>query len=478
MNELKVYSSKTNVILTLIFPMFIFMLIILCFIINPITAHAEEPSSYVYNITVKQVTTKKSDSNFNITSNYNATIESDSRICAVKENYGNTYGGISFVYLNGNILDSKKILFDYEKNDNGSITKNTLNTSGIGQAWGYSENNEYIDNYSYVTNMCVFTTNDEAKNYLQTGDDTGNINKYIDMSKATYNADIPIPKLVFNSQGGYKFKIDNAVDGYYIQIKGRWYSVDDITLFKENLQWKYKYDTLLKGPLTEWVKPNDKILATAEHDLCDYNRNGYGGEAFTALLTQYGIEQRNYSGGTNALGNKLSGYTDALSSLKEIHLNNPESAFNSPEIYIRFIVVNEDKSVNYGKWCHWYSNLANAAGSSGFNLDDSDNVSGESQSFNGLTDDDLNNNEKQENPRNDSDIYTYVNSDYIKQNIEISSDIANKTGAFFELLNSMLSAMGQFPQMFKEVFMFLPPWFINFIVIAMGAIIIARFIGR
>ena len=119
MNELKVYSSKTNVILTLIFPMFIFMLIILCFIINPITAHAEEPSSYVYNITVKQVTTKKSDSNFNITSNYNATIESDSRICAVKENYGNTYGGISFVYLNGNILDSKKILFDYEKNDNG-----------------------------------------------------------------------------------------------------------------------------------------------------------------------------------------------------------------------------------------------------------------------------------------------------------------------------------------------------------------------
>lgn len=354
-------------------------------------------------------------------------------------------------------------------------------TNNIGNEAQYKHNGNPVkkSREGFIsTSIPIFKDIESYDKYIQNGDDSGQINKPIDFSSATYNSKIPIPKLVFNSKGGYKFSIANAVDGYYIQIKGRWYTVDDITLFKENLQWKYKYDTLLKGSLTEWVEPNEKILASAEHELCDYNCNGYGGDAFKALIASYPIDNRTYSGGKNALGDKISGYTDALTSLKDLHLKNPESAFNSPEIYIRFIVVNDDNSVQYGKWCHWYSNLANASGSSGFNLDDSDNVSGESQSYNGLTDDELNNNEQQENPRNDSDIYTYVNSDYIKQNIEISSDIANKTGAFFELLNSMFSAMGQFPQMFKDVFMFLPPWFINFIIISMGAIIIARFIGR
>ena len=496
MNELKVYKPKTNLIITLIYPLLFIIFIVLYLLANPITAHAAELDS---NIVITQTGSQiiKNKDNGNITNEYHYDFQYTYHIS--KYDYvfviDDTYESLGIVvpvshlyyYNNGKLIEyTGTVNCDYTE-----ITTGTQNTNNHGTAQrnisftnSYSVIRDYTADYTesitmnYVTNALVFGTKESAIAYFETGDTSGQVNKTIDMSTATYNSNIPAPKLVFNSKGGYKFSIDNAVDGYYIQMKGRWYTVDDITLYKENLQWKYKYDTLLKGTLTEWVKPNDKILATAEHDLCDYNRKGYGGEAFTALIAQYDIEQRKYSGGTNSLGDKITGYTDALSNLKELHLNNPESAFNSPEIYIRFIVVNNDNSVQYGKWCHWYSNLANASGSTGYMLGDSDNVAGESQSFNGLTDEELNSNEQQENPRNDSDIYTYVNSDYINQNLEISSEIANKTGTFFGLLNSMTNAMGQFPQMFKDVFMFLPPWFVEFIVIAMGAIIIARFIGR
>ena len=496
MNELKVYKPKTNLIITLIYPLLFILLIFLYLLANPITVHAAESET---NIVITQTGSKiiTQNDNGNIDSEYhynNQYIYHISRynyVFVIDDTF-NTFGvkvpvSHLYYYSNGSLLKyTDNITYDYTEITSGTVNTNYTGTNTINNinlTNSYSVNHEYTADstesitMNYVTNALVFGTKESAIAYFETGDTSGQINKTIDMSTATYNDNIPAPKLVFNSKGGYKFSIDNAVDDYYIQMKGRWYTVDDITLYKENLQWKYKYDTLLKGSLTDWVEPNEKILATAEHDLCDYNRKGYGGEAFDSLLTNYPINNRTYSGGTNAFGDKISGYTDALSTLKELHLNNPESAFNSPEIYIRFIVVNND-SVQYGKWCHWYSNLANASGSTGYMLGDSDNVAGESQSYNGLTDEEFNTNEQQENPRNDSDIYTYVNSDYINQNLEISSEIANKTGTFFGLLNSMANAMGQFPQMIKDVFMFLPPWFVDFIVIAMGAIIIARFIGR
>ena len=461
-----------NILLLSSFPLICTMLLVISMPFKVSAGNSITKSNYgTYYINTRYVSDNNDVRNITYTLNCNDNTKYYALVLSQTSNTTNSYNLYTYDLIGAYSLAS--ITHSWVRIDNGEETGSGSNTG----PYTFNLYKDYKE-YSYDTILPIFDSLDSFKLYCSSGDDSGQINKPIDMSAATYNSNIPMPKLVFNSKGGYKFSIDNAVDDYYIQIKGRWYTVDDITLFKENLQWKYKYDTLLKGTLTEWVEPNDKILATAEHDLCDMNRNGYGGEAFTALLTQYGIEQRSYSGGTNSLGNKLSGYTDALSMLKEFHLNNPLSAFNSPEIYIRFFIVNADNKVEYGKWCHWYSNLANSTGSSGFNLDDSDNVSGESQSYNGLTDDELVSNEQQENPRNDSDIYTYVNSDYIKQNLEISSDIANKTGAFFELLNSMTNAMGQFPQMFKDVFMFLPPWFINFIVIAMGAIIIARFIGR
>lgn len=488
MNELKVYKPKINIILTLIYPFLFILLIVIYLFANPLKVHAVESlvlkpngvhsttvsydNGYGYRNSDTYMYTGVEDNHFYAYAYSGKTNSNDwPQVCLYEYNIGSGSNPTK-----SNISYNKSVIL---YNSEGQMSSAIYENAGSGFELWHVPNT--VNGYMYSFGLPLFNSVESMKNYCINGDKSGLISMpeiNIDMSKATYNSNIPIPKLVFNSQGGYKFNINNATDDYYIQIKGRWYTVDDITLYKEKLQWKYKYDTLLKGSLTDWVEPNEKILAKSEHDLCDMKRNGYGGEAFAALIAQYGIEQRHYSGGTNALGNQLSGYNDALTSLKELHLNNPLSAFNSPEIYIRFIVVNEDNSVNYGKWCHWYSNLANSSGSSGSNIDDSDNVSGESQSYNGLTDDELNKNEQQDNPRNDSDIYTYVNSDYIKQNLEISGEIANKTGAFFDLLNSMFSAMGQFPQMFKEVFMFLPPWFINFIIISMGAIIIARFIGR
>ncbi len=473
-------NKKTFKINILIFPIMLILVSIIVFVFPVIVHAAEETPTYQYFMNYTTL-----DENSNTYAVVQETLVTDSELFLV--DIPSDSNGATFAYLvtRGFVESEKTIYHNITRTKQVQFADGTTAnpTNNIRDMETYNFNLSTVNitkpygTVDFTTSIPYFKSYESLVKYITLGDDSGQANKHIDMSKATYNSKIPVPKLVFNGEGGYKFSIDNAVEGYYIQMKGRWYTVDDLTLYKENLQWKYKYDTLIKGTLTEWVEPNDKILATAQHDLCDMNRNGYGGEAFNSLLTKYPIDNRKYSGGTNALGNKLSGYTDALSTLKDFHLKNPLSAFNSPEIYIRFIVVNKD-SVEYGKWCHWYSNLANSSGSSGSNLDDSDNVSGESQSLNGLTDDDLTNNEKQENPRNDSDIYTYVNSDYIKQNIEISSEIANKTGAFFDLLSSMFNAMGQFPQMFKDVFSFLPPWFINFIVIAMGAIIIARFIGR
>ena len=295
MNETKVYKPKTNLIITLIYPLLFVFLIVLYLLANPITAHAaESDTNIVITQTGSKIITQNGNGNiefeyyYNNQYNYNI---SRYDYVFVNDSTFTTHGikvpvAHLYYYSNGSLVQyTDNITCDYSEittgttnsNNSGTNTVNNLSlTNSYTTTHEYSPESTETITMNYVTNALLFGTKESALAYFETGDTSGQINKTIDMSTATYNAEIPIPKLVFNSKGGYKFSIDNAVDGYYIQIKGRWYTVDDITLFKENLQWKYKYDTLLKGPLTEWVKPNDKILATAEHDLCDYNRNGYG----------------------------------------------------------------------------------------------------------------------------------------------------------------------------------------------------------
>ena len=116
------------------------------------------------------------------------------------------------------------------------------------------------------------------------------------------NMEIPVIKMDPNGDGGYDFVFDNAAYDTYFELQGRWYTVDDINLFKENAVWKYSYQSLLKSDLTTWVSPDDKATSIGTYDLCDV-----GGDAFNSFLNAYPIESRSYTGGTNALGNWLNG---------------------------------------------------------------------------------------------------------------------------------------------------------------------------
>lgn len=303
------------------------------------------------------------------------------------------------------------------------------------------------------------STGQACSTFLKEKIDSGEITKYkyINMDSSKYDSKIPTPKLVFDGDGSYNFKINNASDGYMIQIKGRWYTTDDFELYKENLMWKYKYNTLIKGKLSDWVVPSSSIKATDSHSLYNTDGTGYGNNAFDTMLSNNPIENRSYTGGTNAVGNYFSGYNDAMTTLKTL-LETPYSAYNSPEIYIRFVVEDNGK-LKYGRWCHWYSNLAMSDGSSGSNLDDVDGVSGENQSNNGLTDKELEQNELKDNPRLDEDVSMSINSDYVNSNRELTETIMNNLKSIYELVNS-----GDFNGFLHAAFSFIPSsiWMIIF----------------
>ena len=278
----------------------------------------------------------------------------------------------------------------------------------------------------------------------------------------TYSEYIPTPKITVDNIG-YGFGFNNAADDYYFELQGRWYSVDDIELFKENLQWKYKYSTLIKSSLSTWVTAKEKKLATDGYDFSDL-----GSDAFSEFLNTYPVDNRTYYGGTNAVGNYFSGYNESLTMLKML-LNEPTSLFNGLEVYIRYFTIDDDGNVNYGKWCHWYDALADAAGSSGSELDDKQNMHSESQSESGLTTSQKEDLEQSGNSKSDTDVITqYINNS--------PNEIASEK--IWDVMESMISAMGSFPKLISTVFGWLPSWFINMIAVSLASLIILRFLGR
>ena len=280
------------------------------------------------------------------------------------------------------------------------------------------------------------------------------------------NMEIPVIKMDPNGDGGYDFVFDNAAYDTYFELQGRWYTVDDINLFKENAVWKYSYQSLLKSDLITWVSPDDKATSIGTYDLCDV-----GGDAFNSFLNAYPIESRSYTGGTNALGNWLNGYNDALSTLQEFLLPEPTSLFNGCEIYVRYYCFLDDGTIHYSKWTHWYDALADSAGSSGRRLDDSVNMDTEYQSQSGLTDDEKKYLEDNDYSRNDVDVSKNVNN-YDVSNLE------QAVGSFNDILGGMVSFLGDFPSLISAVFSFLPEWVIVFVGLGLAVLVILRLLGR
>ena len=260
------------------------------------------------------------------------------------------------------------------------------------------------------------------------------------------------------------FEFNNAQSDYFFEMKGRWYTTNDFDLYRDKLVWKYKYSTLLKNNLSTWVSVSDNRSSVGR-----FQFDVLGKSSWDNLLSSYPVDDRNYIGGSYNLFNKITGYSDALETLKML-LKQPYSLFNGYEVYVRYFRYDENGGIQYSKWTHFYNNLADSDGSSGSRLDDLDNMYSENQSDKGLTDDELSDLENGGNSRNDLDAVPKNNYDY--------SSLENATMNFFDLLKNFGTMLGQFPSMVAAVFGFLPPWLIGLIGVAIGAVIVCRFIGR
>lgn len=260
------------------------------------------------------------------------------------------------------------------------------------------------------------------------------------------------------------FEFNNAQSDYFFEMKGRWYTTNDFDLYRDKLVWKYKYSTLLKNNLSTWVSVSDNRSSVGR-----FQFDVLGKSSWDNLLSSYPVDDRNYIGGSYNLFNKITGYSDALETLKML-LKQPYSLFNGYEVYVRYFRYDENGGIQYSKWTHFYNNLADSDGSSGSRLDDLDNMYSENQSDKGLTDDELSDLENGGNSRNDLDAVPKNNYDY--------SSLENATMNFFDLLKNFGTMLGQFPSMVAAVFGFLPPWLIGLIAVAFGAVIVCRFIGR
>lgn len=260
------------------------------------------------------------------------------------------------------------------------------------------------------------------------------------------------------------FEFNNAQSDYFFEMKGRWYTTNDFDLYRDKLVWKYKYSTLLKNNLSTWVSVSDNRSSVGR-----FQFDVLGKSSWDNLLSSYPVDDRNYIGGSYNLFNKITGYSDALETLKML-LKQPYSLFNGYEVYVRYFRYDENGGIQYSKWTHFYNNLADSDGSSGSRLDDLDNMYSENQSDKGLTDDELSDLENGGNSRNDLDAVPKNNYDY--------SSLENATMNFFDMLTNFGTMLGQFPSMVAAVFGFLPSWVIGLIALAIGAVIVCRFIGR
>lgn len=290
--------------------------------------------------------------------------------------------------------------------------------------------------------------------------------------KGSLSADMERPVIVLHeaangnpTESDYSyFEFNNAREDYFFEMKGRWYTTNDFDIYRDKLVWKYKYSTLLKNDLSTWV-----TVADGKNSVGKFQFDILGKSSWENLITSYPVDDRNYIGGSYALVNKITGYSDAVDTLKML-LKQPYSLYNGYEVYVRYYRYDENGSIEYSKWTHFYNNLANSEGSSGSRLDDLDNMYSENQSDKGLTDDELSDLENTGNSRNDLDAVPKNNYDY--------SSLETATMNFFGLLTNYGSMLGQFPSMVTAVFGFLPVWLIGLIAVAIGAVIVCRFIGR
>ncbi len=373
--------------------------------------------------------------------------------------------------VNGVTYTVNRVGYELATDTEGNITNNNTNLNQSTSKFSLNISDGFT--YGVSTNIPIVTNVTDAETYLATlNDDLVTNKKPLTDDDMVFNSNIPTPELIFAKDGGLSFEFNNASEDFYIELRGRWWSVDDIELFKQNLMWKYKYESLIKNDLSVWIGAGSHVNSVGEHDLWNY-----GEESFNDLLLKYPVDDRTYTGGSNALGNYFSGYSDALTTLKML-LNAYASSYNSCEVYVRYYTVDDSGNYNYGKWCHWLGNLAKESGSSGSVLDD-DNIYKGQQSESGLTDEELEILESSGNSRNDVDLKEEIYGEYESP---ITGDSSDDVIGYFQkaidAIKNIGNMLGEFPSLVARVFTFLPDWVIACIGVGIVLVIILRIVGR
>ena len=258
-----------------------------------------------------------------------------------------------------------------------------------------------------------------------------------------YSDDIPAPEVY---RDGDKIMFSNSSPDMLLLANIRWYSVDDITLFKESLSWKYRPDSIIHSDL-EWLLTVDDHFSSVN----GINLYDLGEQSFQKFLSTYPVDSRTYLGGTNSIGNYLFGYNDALSTLKMI-LGQIDSSFNAPELFFRYYVPLADGTYKCGKWTKYSRSLP--SGASDGAIDGKWNVRYQVSDA-PLTSDDVIGSK----PYDTSGMTTYTSKD---NTVVLDFDSPDYTISI-DNLNQITSLFGQFPTFVSTVFCFLPSWILSLI---------------
>lgn len=318
------------------------------------------------------------------------------------------------------------------------------------------------------TDFPIFTSFDAGVAYYNSGDVSGLLNPPpIDLeANGSLDENMPIPHITLHSHNQvdvsvsssvskYCHYVDNAAENYYIEVKGKWNSASDIELYRENLMWKSRVESVVSGALTTWISANDKFQSDRHFDFSDIEN---AVSAKNQLFADYPVESRNFYGGNNTIGDALTGKNAFIQDIKDFAIYS--KPYTSPEFYVRFW-YKDDNGFHYSKWTHFYEGFG-----SEFNQEEVP-----LQSDKGLTDSDL------ENVENG---YSHTDPDLLPYDpgsgFDASMDSA--LSSFSETLKKFSDVSSGVTGMFVSIFSFLPWWSTAILGFAIVAVVILRFVGR
>lgn len=375
----------------------------------------------------------------------------DYRICAMPTRTF-TQEGFDFIDYGIYFYNEDKDCL-YSLSNKNLYVNYTYIKDGVSNQYNQKLSNFY--NRNLATDIPIFN-NDEAGNaaaleYLKTGT----------LPEEIEDEELEAPKLVFTTQNRV-FHIANSVDGYNVQIQGRFYSVDDIEMEKKiinaGVSWNYKYHTTLMGDLTDWVSVSSQTSCKEEFDIL----KGIGLEPLKAFLTKYPLDDRTIYGGKNSAGAWYTDRDKAVTQLK-LSLSSVGVGLTQPELYVRFFYTDADGNTRYSKWTHWYGVLTNPDGTK------SDILS--YQSDTGLSDEEKDKLEKGGKPtENDTGTTpTYRDNDNGTSFWFKDFNPSNILTYFTNLIKTLLSATSNIAPFFNSIFGFLPAELRNVVYVTISA---------